>query len=48
MENLENVATRVIMLVCEGLLTTTLIILMLFSLIIELHSYYYLVLSYFY
>lgn len=30
MENLENVATRVIMLVCEGLLTTALIILMLF------------------
>ena len=30
MENLENVATRVIMLVCEGLLTTSLIIVMLF------------------
>ena len=30
MENLENVATRVIMMVCEGLLTTTLIIVMLF------------------
>ncbi len=29
MENLENVATRVVMLVCEGLLTTTLIIVML-------------------
>ncbi len=29
MENLENVATRVVMLVCEGLLTTSLIILML-------------------
>ncbi|MBP3851215.1 MAG: ABC transporter ATP-binding protein [Erysipelotrichaceae bacterium] len=29
MENLENVATRVIMMVCEGLLTTTLILLML-------------------
>ena len=29
MENLENVATRVIMLVCEGLLTTSLIIVML-------------------
>ena len=29
MENLENVATRVIMLVCEGLLTTTVIIVML-------------------
>ncbi len=31
MENLENVATRVIMLVCEGLLTTSLIIVMLFA-----------------
>ena len=30
MENLENVATRVVMLVCEGLLTTSLIIVMLF------------------
>ena len=30
MENLENVATRVVMLVCEGLLTTSLIALMLF------------------
>jgi len=30
MENLENVATRVIMMVCEGLLTTSLIIVMLF------------------
>lgn len=30
MENLENVATRVVMLVCEGILTTTLIIVMLF------------------
>ena len=30
MENLENVATRVIMMVCEGLLTTALIIVMLF------------------
>ena len=30
MESLENVATRVIMLVCEGLLTTSLIIVMLF------------------
>ena len=30
MENLENVATRVVMLVCEGILTTLLIILMLF------------------
>ena len=30
MENLENVATRVVMLVCEGLLTTSLIIAMLF------------------
>ena len=30
MQNLENVATRVIMMVCEGLLTTTLIIVMLF------------------
>lgn len=30
MENLENVATRVVMLVCEGVLTTSLIILMLF------------------
>ena len=30
MENLENVATRVIMLVCEGLLTTSLIVVMLF------------------
>ena len=30
MENLENVATRVVMLVCEGLLTTTFIIVMLF------------------
>ena len=29
MENLENVATRVVMLVCEGLLTTSLIIVML-------------------
>ena len=29
MENLENVATRVVMLVCEGLLTTSLIIIML-------------------
>ena len=29
MENLENVATRVVMLVCEGLLTTTFIIVML-------------------
>ena len=29
MENLENVATRVVMLVCEGLLTTSIIILML-------------------
>ena len=29
MENLENVATRVIMMVCEGLLTTSLIIVML-------------------
>ena len=30
MENLENVATRVVMLVCEGLLTTALIVVMLF------------------
>ena len=30
MQNLENVATRVIMMVCEGLLTTSLIIVMLF------------------
>ncbi len=30
MENLENVATRVVMLVCEGLLTTSLIIVMIF------------------
>ena len=30
MESLENVATRVVMLVCEGVLTTTLIIVMLF------------------
>ena len=30
MENLENVATRVIMMVCEGILTTSLIIVMLF------------------
>ena len=30
MESLENVATRVVMLVCEGLLTTSLIIIMLF------------------
>lgn len=30
MESLENVATRVVMLVCEGLLTTSLIIVMLF------------------
>ena len=30
MENLENVATRVVMLVCEGVLTTSLIIVMLF------------------
>ena len=30
MESLENVATRVVMLVCEGLLTTTFIIVMLF------------------
>lgn len=30
MENLENTATRVVMLVCEGLLTTSLIIVMLF------------------
>ena len=30
MENLENVATRVVMLVCEGLLTTSIIIIMLF------------------
>ena len=30
MESLENVATRVVMLVCEGVLTTSLIILMLF------------------
>ncbi len=30
MENLENVATRVVMLVCEGMLTTTLIIVMIF------------------
>ena len=30
MENLENVATRVVMLVCEGMLTTSLIIVMLF------------------
>ena len=30
MESLENVATRVIMMVCEGLLTTSLIIVMLF------------------
>ena len=29
MENLENVATRVVMLVCEGMLTTSLIIVML-------------------
>ncbi|MBQ9663440.1 MAG: ABC transporter ATP-binding protein [Oscillospiraceae bacterium] len=29
MENLENVATRVVMMVCEGMLTTTLIIVML-------------------
>ena len=30
MESLENVATRVVMMVCEGILTTTLIIVMLF------------------
>ena len=30
MESLENVATRVVMLVCEGLLTTSLIVIMLF------------------
>ena len=29
MENLENIATRVVMLVCEGLLTTSIIIIML-------------------
>lgn len=31
MESLENIATRVVMLVCDGLLTTSLIVVMLFS-----------------